>query len=104
MQILLFQLLSYQRHYYHLTVTVSTMSHSTNKQRKRQKAAHQPIATKSTKNKLTLLEVTDILDDLDLPNSTVWIEPPHPTNGFDTDEDDAPDESGGFQLASSLFP
>ncbi|KAI2802377.1 hypothetical protein BLOT_009824 [Blomia tropicalis] len=39
--------------------------------------------------KVTLLEIADIIEDDDLPNDKVWIEPPSPTNGFDTDIDDA---------------
>lgn len=79
------------------------MSASTRRQSKRQKVTHQlndkvhHKTNSSTKTaKLTLLDIADILDDQDLPNTTVWIEPPVPSNGCETDEDDASDDGGGL--------
>ena len=68
---------------------------------KHQKVLHQPKSQSSgtttrNKTKLTLLDVADILEEDNLPNPTVWIEPPAPINGWDTDEDDAQCDNGGL--------
>lgn len=61
---------------------------STKKPRSTRKAAEK------AKEKMTLLDLADLMDDKTEPATLIYVEPPPPD--YNTDEDDANDDDGGF--------